>query len=133
MRRLAFPELARAGRGYSSHLGKVWPVSTCITGTETAGRNAFRPGEDDDASLPPENSSTGRRSAATSRMVGTDSGLELVRGASVQGSVMRYVEPASVFACRSAALAAFRVRCKGAAIERVARAVDRLTEARVRL
>src|SRR5215208_5169564 len=56
--------------------GKLWPVSTCITGNgRRAGRNAFSARRSRTIeSLPPENSRTGRSSsAATSRMMCTDS------------------------------------------------------------
>ena len=52
--------------------GKLWPVSTCMTGNGNfAGRNAFSASRSSTIeSLPPENSSTGRsNSAATSRMM----------------------------------------------------------------
>ena len=52
--------------------GKLWPVSTCMTGNgKGAGRKAFSARRSSTIeSLPPEKSSTGRsRSAATSRMM----------------------------------------------------------------
>ncbi len=51
--------------------GKLWPVSTCMTGNGIrAGKNAFSARASMTMeSLPPENSSTGRsNSAATSRI-----------------------------------------------------------------
>ena len=51
--------------------GKLWPVSTCISGNgKRPGRNAFSARRSSTIeSLPPLNSSTGRsNSAATSRM-----------------------------------------------------------------
>ena len=60
----------------SSTSGKLWPVSTCMTGKGNgAGRNAFSARRRRTIeSLPPENSSTGRsNSAATSRMTWMDS------------------------------------------------------------
>ena len=56
--------------------GKLWPVSTCMTGKgNLAGQNAFSARRSITIeSLPPENSSTGRsNSAATSRMMWIDS------------------------------------------------------------
>ncbi len=61
---------------YSITSGKLWPVSTCITGKGIrAGWNAFWAIRNITIeSLPPENSSTGRsNSAATSRMMWIDS------------------------------------------------------------
>ncbi len=52
--------------------GKLWPVSTCMSGNgKRPGRNAFSASRSSTIeSLPPENSSTGRSSsAATSRMM----------------------------------------------------------------
>ena len=60
----------------SSTSGKLWPVSTCMTGNGNgAGRNAFSASRSSTIeSLPPENRSTGRsNSAATSRMTWMDS------------------------------------------------------------
>ena len=62
----------RGGRGTSITSGKLWPVSTCITGNGSrAGANALTARcSITTESLPPENSSTGRsNSAATSRMM----------------------------------------------------------------
>ncbi len=59
----------------SSTSGKLWPVSTCMTGKGSrAGQNAFSASRSmTTESLPPENSSTGRsNSATTSRMMWTD-------------------------------------------------------------
>ena len=56
--------------------GKLWPVSTCMTGNGSrAGPNAFSARRSMTIeSLPPENSITGRsNSAATSRMMWIDS------------------------------------------------------------
>ena len=56
--------------------GKLWPVSTCITGKGSwPGQNAFSASRSMTIeSLPPENSITGRsNSAATSRMMWIDS------------------------------------------------------------
>ena len=67
--------LTRRSRN-SSTSGKLWPVSTCMTGNGNApGRNAFSASRSSTIeSLPPENSSTGRSSsAATSRMMWTAS------------------------------------------------------------
>ena len=66
------PSSATRRSRYSTTSGKLWPVSTCMTGNGNfAGRNAFSARRSITIeSLPPEKSSTGRsRSAATSRMM----------------------------------------------------------------
>ena len=63
--------------------GKLWPVSTCMTGNGSAARaqNAFTARcSITTESLPPEKSSTGRsNSAATSRMMWIDSASRAAR------------------------------------------------------
>ena len=91
------PSSATRRSRYSITSGKLWPVSTCMTGNGNfAGRNAFSANRSITIeSLPPEKSSTGRsRSAATSRMMWIASDSSSSRCESVRRETERLMSPA---------------------------------------